>query len=239
MSKVQVVSYNIEWRNIFKREKLRLKNIFRDNLIAIHHIGSTAIPRLSAKPIIDILVVVKDIFEVDKVTIEHYESRGELGILLRRYFSRGDIHLHVFEINNPEIDLHLKFRNYLLENACAMRSYENLKIQLALQYPNDRSSYSRGKNQFISDIIKKTGFDKICIRIAFHHEEMTTYNCLDGDLNAAYKFVIYQGAKIIGIVSISDALQLTKIIAPNDNYIMSFLNQWLRSENNKARTIRF
>src|SRR5580698_1970268 len=85
---IEVVPYNPEWPQMFEAEAALIKKALGDNCIAIHHIGSTSIPGLSAKPIIDILPVVKDILKVDAKPIEAlgYQAKGENGMAFRRYF---------------------------------------------------------------------------------------------------------------------------------------------------------
>ena len=87
--RVEVVSYNPNWREMYKEESEKIKNILNDIIIDIHHIGSTALPGIKAKPVIDILVEVKDIERVDqynhKMKELGYEAMGEYGIPKRRF----------------------------------------------------------------------------------------------------------------------------------------------------------
>ena len=90
---IEVVPYSPEWPEMFASEAELIKQALGNNCITIHHIGSTSVPGLSAKPIIDILPVVRDIQEVDKATkaMESlgYEAKGEYGMAFRRYFQKG------------------------------------------------------------------------------------------------------------------------------------------------------
>ena len=94
-----------------KEESEKIKNILNDIIIDIHHIGTTAIPGIKAKPVIDILVEVKDIEEVDQYNYKmeelEYEAMGEYGILKRRFFRKGKNnrthHIHIFQTGNEEI----------------------------------------------------------------------------------------------------------------------------------------
>ena len=138
-------------------EKLNL--IFGDEIIDIHHIGSTAVPGLKAKPIIDIMPVVKDINNVDKYNREMqeigYEPKGENGIVRRRYFQKGgdnrSHHVHIYQIGSYEIKRHLAFRDYLKLHPNEMKQYGELKEKLARQFPNDIESYINGKDQFVKE----------------------------------------------------------------------------------------
>jgi len=91
--RVEVVSYNPNWKEMYKEESGKIINILNDIIIDIHHIGSTAIPRIKAKPVIDILVEVKDIEAIDqynhKMEELGYEAMGEHGIPKRRFFRKG------------------------------------------------------------------------------------------------------------------------------------------------------
>jgi GrpB-like predicted nucleotidyltransferase (UPF0157 family) len=117
--KIEVVEYDPSWPELFEIEAEQIKQALGRNCIEIHHIGSTSVPGLSAKPIIDMLPVVRDIQEVDKATkaMESlgYEAKGEYGMAFRRYFQKGkDIrthNVHMYQEGDPEISRYLKFRN--------------------------------------------------------------------------------------------------------------------------------
>lgn len=92
MRKVEVVAYDRNWPGLFEQERWRLEKIFGSVLVEVHHIGSTAVPGLAAKPVIDLLPVVSDLTAVDAVTAEMveagYEAKGENGLPGRRFFKR-------------------------------------------------------------------------------------------------------------------------------------------------------
>lgn len=93
MRNVVVCPYDEKWPSMFEEEANRLKEIFGKELAAVYHIGSTAVPGLKAKPVIDILCVARDISQVDKYNIQMqkigYEAKGENGIAGRRFFGKG------------------------------------------------------------------------------------------------------------------------------------------------------
>lgn len=163
MRKVEVMPYNHEWPIMFEEETQRLWNIFGDEILDIHHIGSTSVMGLKAKPIIDMLPVVKDIQQIDHYNDAMaeigYEPKGENGLPGRRYFQKGgdnrSHHVHVYEAGNPEIDRHLAFRDYLRVHPEAVKEYGDLKEALARRYPYDIDSYINGKSQFVRDWEKK------------------------------------------------------------------------------------
>jgi GrpB-like predicted nucleotidyltransferase (UPF0157 family) len=160
---IQVVTYNTEWPHLFEMEAKLIKDALGENCIAVHHIGSTAVPGLSAKPIIDIVPVVKDILLVNQFTpaMENigYIAKGEYGIPFRRYFQKGNAkrshNVHVFEAGNNEIHRYLRFRDWMRTHVNDRDAYGALKAELALKYPNDILNYSLGKESFIADIDSK------------------------------------------------------------------------------------
>ena len=165
MRKVEVVPHNPEWKNLFKTEARAIATILGSNAIDIHHIGSTSIPNIYAKPIIDILVAVKEIDRVDSKSssMENlgYQAMGEFGIEDRRFFRKHNSsgirthHVHIFPANSPQIKRHLAFRDYIIAHPASAEQYSNLKRQLAQQYPHDIESYMDGKDAFIKDIDRK------------------------------------------------------------------------------------
>ena len=143
MRKVEVKPYDPMWKQKFEEERNRQGDIFQTILVNIHHIGSTSIPSLSAKPIIDLLIEVTDIKEVNafnnQMSKMGYEAKGENGIPLRRYFQKGGAkrthHVHIYEKGNPEIARHLNFCDYLLKHPDEAQRYGELKERLAQQFP--------------------------------------------------------------------------------------------------------
>jgi len=164
MRKVEVVEYNMIWPILFEEEAKKIRNILGDQLIEIHHIGSTAVENLNAKPIIDIMPVVRDITKIDYYNKEFeklgYEAVGEYGIADRRFFIKGSIirthHVHIFDIRNfKEIERHLAVRDYLRTHPEEAFEYGQLKIKLASLYPYDIEAYCNGKDAFVKELEKK------------------------------------------------------------------------------------
>lgn len=161
---VVVTNYNENWKQLFNEESQKIKDIFGDQLIDIHHIGSTSVPGLKAKPIIDIMPVVKDIEKVDsfneQMTGLGYECMGELGIKGRRYFRKGGDHrthqVHVFQVDNKQdINRHLAVRDYLRTHTEEAKQYGNVKENLAKQFPTDIEAYIDGKDAFVKELERK------------------------------------------------------------------------------------
>ena len=156
--RIHVVPYDPNWERLFKEESALIGQILGPNLDCIHHIGSTAVFGLCAKPIIDILPVVFDLSAVDGQTgafwAAGYEAMGEFGIPGRRYFRKGGDRrthqLHIFEKTNvQEIERHLAFCDYLRAHPEKADEYGALKRRLAAQYPDSIDRYCDGKDQFV------------------------------------------------------------------------------------------
>ena len=162
MRNIEIVPYNPRWPEMFQTEAEKISVVFGVELVAIHHIGSTSVSGLSAKPIIDIMPVVCDIEQVDQFNLAmielEYESRGEYGIAGRGYFSKeGDVHrthhVHIFQEDNEEVTRHLIFRDYLIAHPYVAQQYAALKIEVAKQHPHDIYGYMDGKDAFIREAI--------------------------------------------------------------------------------------
>ena len=126
---------------------------------AIHHIGSTSIPGIAAKPIIDILVALHRDEDgqacADAMQELGYEYRGDGGIPGRHYFRKGDPHthhVHMWVEGHPEFERHLRFRDYLRPHPDEARAYEALKRELAARFGSDTYSYSLAKDAFCARI---------------------------------------------------------------------------------------
>lgn len=166
-SPIEVVSYNNQWPALFEQERALVQQALGDNCIIIHHIGSTSVPGLAAKPIIDMLPVVKNILGVDSAAkaMESlgYEIKGENGIAFRRYFPKGKSlrthNVHVYEAGDPEIERYLKFRDWMRAHDEDRDAYAKLKIELAAKFPHDMLQYCNGKDAFVASIDLKDGFE--------------------------------------------------------------------------------
>ena len=163
--KVEVVSYRNEWVEMYNKGSQEILEIVQPNEVVVHHIGSTSIPDLSAKPIIDILAEVDDIKILDQLIPvfekEGFIARGENGIVGRRFFikqaTNGErlYHLHAFEKGNSEIDRHLIFRDYLRKHPEEANRYKNVKLIAAKKFPYDIESYINFKDPIIKELEKK------------------------------------------------------------------------------------
>lgn len=162
--KVEILPHDVNWPSAFAKEAVWLRDLLGVIVVAIHHIGSTSIPGLAAKPTIDILLVDRDHDHLDAkndaMIAWNYQVMGEYGIPGRRYFRkcRGDIHLfhiHAFEQGHSEIFRHLNFRDYLRTHPDESQAYQDLKLRLAEQFPFDPDRYNSGKIAFIQAVDRR------------------------------------------------------------------------------------
>jgi GrpB-like predicted nucleotidyltransferase (UPF0157 family) len=162
---VELTEPNPEWPRLFTDAASEIKLILQNNCIEIYHIGSTAIANIYAKPIIDLLPVVKDISLVDALNSQFealgYVCMGEYGITGRRFYWKSKTNrthnVHLFEQGSPEILRHLAFKDFLIAHENYAQSYSLLKRCLAEVFPQDIESYVNGKGSFVQMIDYKTG----------------------------------------------------------------------------------
>lgn len=161
---VEVVPYDPDWPHMFAKAAARLRAIFGDELVAVHHVGSTAIVGIHAKPIIDMLPVVRDIRMADARIPDlidlGYQPLGEHGIPRRRYFrrlegNRHTHHLHFFAPGDPEVDRHVDFCAYLNAHPRDAHRYGELKQRLAARHLHDINAYINGKDGLIRELDAK------------------------------------------------------------------------------------
>ncbi len=154
---VEVVPYDPNWKKAYEKEKEALVDNLGELIYKIHHIGSTSIKGLAAKPIIDILLEVQSLTTLDNASSAFqslgYEIMGEFGIKGRRYYRKGDANrthqVHAYEAGDANVKRHIAFRDYLVANPAVMHKYEKLKIRLANEYGNDIERYCDGKDSFV------------------------------------------------------------------------------------------
>ena len=155
--RVEIVESNPKWPDEFNFEKLKLKEVLGELALEIHHIGSTSIPGLAAKPIIDIIIEISSLSALDQQTSVMnslgYEAKGEYGIDGRRYFIKGGSdrshQIHAFKTGDSNIYRHIAFRDYLQSHPEVMQEYAILKRKLAKVCNDDIDMYCDGKDEFI------------------------------------------------------------------------------------------
>lgn len=158
---IELVPYQTQWEELFQKEAQALSDVLGDELTTLHHIGSTAIPGIFAKPIIDMLPVVKKIEAIDQLTPSlealGYEAYGEFGMLGRRFFvklknGKRIFHVHIFQEGHPDIERHVRFRDYLRSHESEAQAYSELKKELVKKSPDDIEKYCWGKEDFVKAI---------------------------------------------------------------------------------------
>ncbi|MFH1856830.1 MAG: GrpB family protein [Candidatus Omnitrophota bacterium] len=168
---VEIVPYDSKWPGLFEKEKQHLINCLPKELIKrVEHFGSTAVPGLCAKPIIDILVEVATLEDTKKRIVPVLESQGydyfwrpSFGDDTPPYYAwfikrdsegKRTHHIHMVESSFEHWD-RLLFRDYLIEHPSAAGQYQKLKMELSEKYANDRIAYTKAKTDFIAKITKK------------------------------------------------------------------------------------
>lgn len=157
--RVEIVPYSSSWQELAQLEIQQLTHVVGPFLCDVHHIGSTAVPGLAAKSILDLMPVTSDIEFIDCAmpAFERlgYCSWGELGISGRRYFTRDSktgnrvVQLHCFQQGSAHIERHLAFRDYLRAHPATRSAYEQEKRRCANRFPADSHAYSDCKADWI------------------------------------------------------------------------------------------
>jgi len=179
---IEVVPHEHNWANIFEKEAAIIKEALGNNCLEIHHVGSTSVLGLAAKPKIDIIAVVSFLF-FDKSLLEYegYKYRGGFNIPFRKCFTiraaDRNINLHIFEENDPEIELNILFRDYLRKMPEVRDEYAALKYKLIAEESSHEKNahiyrgYTLEKNDFIQNVLKKLHFNKSRFVLCTHHAE--------------------------------------------------------------------
>ncbi len=159
---VKLEEYNPKYKELFIQEKNNLMNLLKDKIIQIEHVGSTSMPGIVSKPIIDIVVAIKDLSEIKEIenilVKEGYIYRGPIESENDRYqFLKGnsikrDFHIYFTTLNSEVWYDYVLYRDYMLSHEQDLRKYESLKKSLAKLYPNDRRNYLKHKQNFINEI---------------------------------------------------------------------------------------
>ena len=163
---ITVVDYDPSWPAEFQALKLRILQALGDIAVAVEHVGSTSVPRLAAKPIIDMDVVVAsnaDVAEaIERLSTLGYVHRGNLGIEGREAFHNPPglptHHLYLCVQGAIALANHLTIRDYLRQHAAAATAYGALKKRLAHLFPTDIERYIDGKTDFLVGILRQSGF---------------------------------------------------------------------------------
>lgn len=160
---VEVLPPNPAWPDLFAAEAFAVKAALPAVTSELLHIGSTAVPGMPAKPIIDLMAATTDLTTMDRqahvLSALGYTAMGEFGVPGRRYFWKGlprhSHHLHVFQEDSPHIIEHLAFRDHLRAHPADAERYANLKHALAKQFTFDPAGYTAAKSAFIRSVLEQ------------------------------------------------------------------------------------
>jgi GrpB-like predicted nucleotidyltransferase (UPF0157 family) len=159
---VFLVPWTEEWNKEFLYEKEKIQDKIGEYILNIHHIGSTSVKHLSAKPIIDIAIEIKTFTDGENTSsfLEElgYSYKGTNILPDRHYFSKGEPRthqIHMYQCGNDYLLEQLKFRDYLRNNDEARIEYEQLKVDLARLNKNNKQKYAEEKTAFVKAILEK------------------------------------------------------------------------------------
>jgi len=169
MSRVEIRDYDPEWPHTFERIRAHVWPAVQHAAMSLEHVGSTSVPGLRAKPVIDACIVVasrRDIPHVVKaLTAIGYVHRGDLGVPGREAFKQPAAlpthHLYASHRGSLSLKNHLGLRDYLRAQPAAAREYGDLKATLARRFPEDMDSYIAGKTEFILGVLRKIGLTDV------------------------------------------------------------------------------
>jgi GrpB-like predicted nucleotidyltransferase (UPF0157 family) len=158
-----VVDYDPNWPIVFESLRKRIADALGDVAAAIEHVGSTAVPNLPAKPIIDIDVLLASETmlpaAIERLASIGYVHRGDLGVPGREAFyapaNDPPHHLYVCPPQSAEFRRHVAFRDYLRAHPREAKIYANLKITLAERFRDDRPAYNDGKTEFVNGLLSR------------------------------------------------------------------------------------
>ena len=160
-----VVDYDPNWPRLFEGLRTSVWGAVADIAISIEHVGSTAVPGLAAKPVIDIDVVVPEEainVGIDRLAALGYRHKGDLGISRREAFRSPDgsprHHLYLCPSSSPALANHLAVREYLRSHPSAARAYGELKKRLAVDFAHDGVGYGEAKTDFLVGILQQLGW---------------------------------------------------------------------------------
>lgn len=154
---IRIVEHSPDWAELFQQEKRLLRSVLADAFLTLEHIGSTSVPKLAAKPVIDMLMTVSSLAKLDQY--DHafeqigYEVMAEFGITGRCYYRKGGDNrshqIHAFAQGDSNVTRHIAFRDYLIAHDDVKQEYASLKRQVAAQCEHDITRYCQGKDSFI------------------------------------------------------------------------------------------
>lgn len=159
--KIEIIEYNPDWKNAFKEESKKIKNILEKNNRGIHHIGSTSVKGMKAVPAIDMMVIVKDISLV-RAQLSKFDALGyrfeneNEELIFTKEDGRVGFKLYVYEEKQKLVtSKHLAMRAYLQGHPEDVKEYSDLKVQIAEEVDNNPEEYKRRKGAYLNELEKK------------------------------------------------------------------------------------
>ncbi len=162
--RISMLPHDPIWARRFASEAARLLAVFAGGALSVHHVGSTAVPELEAKPILDVLLVARALADLDgaraAAEAADYTWLGPYGIDGRRFLTAQRheedadayrVHVHAFAAGDPNVERHVDFRDYLLAHPRRAAAYGRLKRELAERFADDRASYTEAKTPFVQE----------------------------------------------------------------------------------------
>lgn len=161
-----VRDYDPSWVQLFQQLRGFVFPVLSDLVVTIEHVGSTSVPGLAAKPIVDIDVVVRaqsDVLKaIQRLATLGYVHEGDLGTAGREAFIPPSNvtwhHLYVCTMDNAEYKRHVLFRDYLRSHPEDAKQYGDLKLELAQRFENDRLAYTNAKGDFVREVLQRAGW---------------------------------------------------------------------------------
>lgn len=252
---VDVVPYNPSWPKIFEVCAKEIRKALDENVIEVHHIGSTSIPGLCSKPRIDIMCVVKDLkAAVEPLELIGFKNRGEFRHLpLRLFFSKReepDLNLHIVKENNGEIERSLCFRDYLRKNKEARDMYGAVKLKLIEENQDGFemiknqifSNYATQKTEVIMRILKMAGYSGYRLIEATEKNETNSFKMLlhlekvNFDNPHVFRMYLYKGIDLVAAIFLKfnedfSKAKIEKINAIDNKskiVMLDKINKWLK-----------
>lgn len=169
-SSIRLIDYDPKWPILYEEEKASILGVIGDFIVDIQHIGSTAVPGLAAKPIIDIMMAIRRLALVENciqpLQTIGYEYLGEYGIPGRHYFRKppghphSTHHVHMVERESDFWERHILFRDFLRVHSDEAQRYYELKREVAAKFVSERDAYTEAKTAFIKSVVDKARASK-------------------------------------------------------------------------------
>ena len=235
-----IVKYDKQWSDIYDKECYAIIKNQRDNFVEIHHIGSTAIYEIYAKPKIDIALIVKNLDESKRLEDIGYQYRGYFNIPFRYFYSKITknicVQIHVLILGDPELEGFLAFRDYMNTHKEDREKYSELKLKIKALLDDGRNEqflnkYTLAKNEFITSILRKAGFNGYCMRLVCHYTEQEYERSVyKYARNSDIRVIFYKGADIIGYANATTGGKINFFeVSENEEYFKNRFKLYLET----------